>query len=237
MRSLRTPALVPEAVLGWRAWSVTETDDGPRLSSLTRAQRWMPGEELRATCDRHGHDPPRRWCSCGVYAGADPADLAALGRIAGGVVGQVSLWGRVVEHSRGHRATAAYPARLRVVCATCLSAGRGVPATCLDHDDSRGRRRLVPLCTVHAPREAIPDAGAVERRLLDAYQVEQLPDAALERIARRPARTARSRIVGIAAVFALATLVSVFALRSRQQVGRVSEPAPPVSTVRDTSGA
>jgi len=237
MRSLRTPAFVPEAVLGWRAWSVIETDDGPRLSSLTRAQGWTPGEELRAACDRRQHDSPKRWCSCGVYAGADPADLAALGRIAGGVVGQVSLWGRIVEHSRGHRASVAYPARLRLVCATCLSEGRGVPATRVDQEDAGGRTRLIPLCDEHAATEHLPDAVMVERRLLDAYQVERLPDDALRRIERRTSSTSSPRIASLAAVFALLALALAFALSGRQEVRRAAAFSSPVSVVRDTSGA
>jgi hypothetical protein len=42
--------------------------------------------------------------------------LAALGGIAGGgwVVGEVSLWGTVVECARGFRASSAYPLRIHV---------------------------------------------------------------------------------------------------------------------------
>ncbi len=90
--------LSPEAVDGWRAWSVVELDGEFRLSSLTRAETWEPAAPFVATCPRRRHAAPRRLCSCGVYAAAEPEELARLGRIAGAAIGQVSLWGRVAEH-------------------------------------------------------------------------------------------------------------------------------------------
>jgi hypothetical protein len=212
MRSLRNTALVPEPVVGWRAWSVTESEEGLRLSSLTRTEGWVPGEPLRAVCDRRGHAAPNRWCSCGVYAGADPSDLAELGRIAGAAVGQVSLWGSVIEHAHGHRASEAYPARLRLVCVACLADGRGTTATRVDRDRSTARTRLVPQCDEHASDAALPASREIEQQLLATYQIDQLPDVALARIVRRPAAASRRGFVVAAVAVALLALIAGFSL-------------------------
>jgi len=142
-RAFGSVPLSPEPVDGWRAWSVVELDGELRLSSLTRAETWEPVAPFVATCARQ-HAAPGRLCSCGVYAGAEPEELARLGRIAGAAIGQVSLWGRVAEHRRGYRAAIAYPSRLRLVCVTCLGQGMGEPATRVDRDPSPPSR-LFPL--------------------------------------------------------------------------------------------
>src|SRR6478672_9503159 len=132
----RSAPLSPEEVEGWRAWSVVERRGTYVLSSLTRAEDWPPGRPFAARCTRKSHDAPGRRCSCGVYAAADPNELARLGRIAGAAVGQVSLWGRMVEHSHGYRAASAYPTRIRLVCVTCLGEGHAEPAVVVDRDRS-----------------------------------------------------------------------------------------------------
>src|SRR6478609_5779447 len=147
-----------DEVEGWRAWSVVERDGAYVLSSLTRAEAWEPGQPFAAACTRTRHEAPGRRCSCGVYAAADPNELARLGRIAGAAIGQASLWGRLVEHSRGYRAAAAYPTRLRLVCVACLSDGRGEPAAVVDRDTSGERARLRPLCETHAGSASLPSA-------------------------------------------------------------------------------
>ena len=218
MRELRTPREVPfsaEAVDGWRAWSVREHDGDVWLSSLTRAEDWEPAAPFVATCSRRRHAPPRRGCSCGVYAAANPEELAGLGRIAGAAIGQVSLWGRIAEHSRGYRAGAAYPARLRLVCVTCLADGDGVPATRIDRDVSSGRTRVIPLCEEHADGRPLPLAGEIEQRLLARYQVEPVPDASIERIRTDPRveyAEQRSRRRTMAIVAASLSLLAVIAL-------------------------
>jgi hypothetical protein len=236
----RQPPFSTEPAIGWRAWSLTEHDGGLRLSSLTRAQDWEPGEPFRAICDRRRHSAPGRMCSCGVYAGADPEDLARLGRIAGAVVGQVSLWGDVVEHSRGVRATYAYPARLRLVCVLCLADGRAVPAARFDRDRSTGRTKLAPLCEEHAAGRSSLDANPVERALLSTYQVDLLPDETLAQIAPRGSPPRRRLARGAVAVAAVIVMVWLGVGLASRGVGadpvRVASSGP-VSTQRDTSGA
>ena len=217
--------LSPEVVEGWRAWSVVEHDGELRLSSLTRAEQWEPLRPFVASCVRRGHDAPSRACACGVYAAAQPEELAGLGRIAGAAVGQVSLWGRVAQHRRGYRAATAYPARLRLVCVECLGGGVGAPAVRLDRDRTSPRGRLVPLCASHAAGRSLPPARPVEQRLLSTYRVEMVPDAAIERI-RPPVagKTMRARhVVGVlVALLVVVTVALVRAQDRRTDVSRVT---------------
>jgi hypothetical protein len=133
----RAPDLIGPLV-GWRAWHVRETEQGWRLSSIHYGEAWPAGEPLEAACYRsryvsnanlntHArHSAPARDCLCGVY-GAKELDQARQYFIASyssveavppspdyvhRAIGQVSLWGRVVECSQGYRASVAYPARL-----------------------------------------------------------------------------------------------------------------------------
>lgn len=189
----RSPALSLEEIEGWRAWSVVERDGVFVLSSLTRAEEWVPGEPFVATCSRRRHGVPGRRCSCGVYAAADRNELADLGRIAGAAIGQVSLWGQVAEHSRGYRAATAYPSRLRLVCVRCLAEGRGEPAVVVARDRSSWRLRLQPLCATHADGRSLPAAGPVEAELLAAYGVEMVPDASVRAIRGEERTSSRPR--------------------------------------------
>jgi hypothetical protein len=186
MRPFRRPStLFPEEVDGWRAWSVVERDGTFLLSSLTRAEEWAPGEPFVATCSRRRHRAPGRGCSCGVYAAADRNELARLGRIAGAAIGQVSLWGQVAQHSRGYRAGAAYPSRIRLVCSRCLAAGIGEPAVAVERERSSSRTRLRPLCAAHvSDGETLSPAGPVEAQLLAAYGVDLVPEASVRAIHR-----------------------------------------------------
>jgi hypothetical protein len=230
MRAFTKTRQVPfslEIVDGWRAWSVVEHDGEVLLSSLTRAEEWEPSTPFVATCSRRRHLPPRRACSCGVYAAAEPEELAGLGRIAGAAIGQVSLWGRIAEHSRGYRAATAYPARLRLVCVVCLGQGNGVPATRIDRDTSSTRTKLVPLCESHAAGRALPPAGPLEDRLLATYRVELVPDRSVGRIHRDrrrqgKERRSRRRLLAIAAALSLLAAAGVYGWRDHERTGSVA---------------
>lgn len=228
MQLFHRPApLSLEEVEGWRAWSVVERDGAYLLSSLTRAEAWEPGRPFDATCTRKQHDAPGGRCSCGVYAAADPNELASLGRIAGAAIGQVSLWGRLVEHSRGYRAAAAYPTRIRLVCVACLSDGHGEPAAVVERDTSGERTRLRPLCEKHAAGASFPPARPIEAAVLAAYQVDVLPDAAVRNI-QRPAVSRRPRRV---ATWAAAAAIVMFLLAGVVMLTR--HDAPSANTVLD----
>ena len=118
------------AVLGWRAWAVTRTSRGVRLASPLFDHLWLPGEPGVASCLRH-EDPfapaldahavtTQAECGCGFHAARDPADALSYlhGRDAPAtlcrVLGEVTLWGEVLQTEAGWRGTLAYPARLYV---------------------------------------------------------------------------------------------------------------------------
>ena len=67
------------------------------------------------------HAAPQATCHCGLYASTSVKRAArfvqghgSLHEAIGAVIGQVSLWGSVVECECGWRASHAYPARLYV---------------------------------------------------------------------------------------------------------------------------
>jgi len=116
-------------VTGWRAWVVTETAAGLRLGSVLHDEVWTPGTTALAACRRREdffaeplppHQTPSAECGCGFHAARDPAD--ALSYLRGRdepttvcrILGEVALWGRLVETEAGWRAAAAYPVRLYV---------------------------------------------------------------------------------------------------------------------------
>jgi hypothetical protein len=124
-------------VTGWRAWVVTETAAGLRLGSVLYDEVWTPGTTALAVCRRRDdlfaepiapHATPTAACGCGFHAARDPAD--ALSYLRGRdepttvcrILGEVALWGRLVETEAGWRAAAAYPVRLYVPDASIADA-------------------------------------------------------------------------------------------------------------------
>lgn len=106
-----------EPIVAYRTWRV---ENEGRLRSLYADKLsddwavWQPGEPYHAVCRRH--DAPHRDCSCGVYAVKDLSNVATTSAIWSTlVVGEVALWGRIVEHERGYRAQYARPRRLAVL--------------------------------------------------------------------------------------------------------------------------
>jgi len=125
-RTLRESSLV---VTGWRAWVVTETPAGLRLGSVLHDLAWAHGRPALAECRRDDdsfalpipvHPVPGPECNCGFHAARDAVDALsyARGRDEAGTVcrilGEVRLWGHVLETEGGWRASHAYPARLYV---------------------------------------------------------------------------------------------------------------------------
>jgi hypothetical protein len=112
------PALVTADVAGpiraWRMWSEHGDHQIPRLYSIgIGSLPWPPGVPLQAQClrqaiERHAlsHDAaaPAPGCTCGIWALKTAPTQ--------GIVGEVALWGRVIEHAIGYRAEYAYPIRL-----------------------------------------------------------------------------------------------------------------------------
>ena len=111
---------------------VVKEREGFRLRSVVYDALWSPRSELVAHCLHHtlrlpwrkrsSHVPPAGRCRCGIYAarepeeaatyleGRTPADALSVHR----VIGTVSLWGRIVECTRGWRASRAYPKAIYV---------------------------------------------------------------------------------------------------------------------------
>lgn len=115
-----------EPLVGWRAWKVWgppfQEDLCPGLTSVILNTPWTPRTRISA---EHNFDLAIRCrglldmrCSCGIYAFKDPDEAFAyavrvrdrfLGIASDVALGEVSLWGRVVECERGFRAQFAYP--------------------------------------------------------------------------------------------------------------------------------
>ena len=122
---MSTPLFFDETpVVAWRAWALVETGEGPELRSVVYAHPWPARAALRMACEPggcRGARWPMQLHACGIHAFKDRADAVAFPsmwearRFPQGafpeqsVVGQVSLWGRVVEHERGYRGELAYP--------------------------------------------------------------------------------------------------------------------------------
>jgi hypothetical protein len=114
---------------------------------------------VRRTRLRRHHVAPASRCECGIYATArgsvtEHLARASWWRSAGLVVGEVALWGTVVEAEWGWRSGRAYPHRLFFLpppdtdaahASRILSALEryGVPVTALDARTGRAAARAV----------------------------------------------------------------------------------------------
>ena len=120
---------LPDAVVAWRIWRLVDVGETCRLVSAFKWAVWHPGEALVASCltkptalqrlrGKARHHAPDSGCLCGIYG----AELSLLesglsawrDREVGRVVGEVSLWGTVIECEHGFRASLAYPRRIYV---------------------------------------------------------------------------------------------------------------------------
>jgi hypothetical protein len=144
METGRTLRESSRPVTGWRAWVVTETATGVKLGSVLHDLVWTHDRALVAECRREddpfapalpSHPVPGADCNCGFHAARDPVDALsyARGRDEANticrVLGEVSLWGHVLETEGGWRASHAYPARLYVANQSLAAAlaAYGVP--------------------------------------------------------------------------------------------------------------
>lgn len=127
----RAREVVPEAsrvglITGWRCWTVLRPE-GLLRPIWRRGLVWTPGRPYEAFCADDETEFPQRppvhpvpdpACKCGVWAVCHPMLLEEVewtwetDEVL--VVGQVALWGSVIEFQRGWRAQFAYPAHLYV---------------------------------------------------------------------------------------------------------------------------
>jgi hypothetical protein len=122
--------LVPDLsmpIVGWRLWAAGHQRQGWTLRSPFHHTTWEAREPLEARCGagrrpwrrRPPHHAPQLGCDCGIYALTWPSFVryAGFGMLHDKqlpVLGEVALWGEVVEAERGWRAQFAYPTRLFV---------------------------------------------------------------------------------------------------------------------------
>lgn len=117
-----------DPVVAWRYWQVSP---GRLLRSVTQKWiEWPPGEPMRARCLEVNHPAPDPDCGCGVYGTADLDALKEHGLClfpdVALVIGQVSLWGRVIGNGGlrgpnaavGWRGELGYPVRLSLAVDT-----------------------------------------------------------------------------------------------------------------------
>jgi hypothetical protein len=116
-------------ITGWRLWRISERRRQSRLRSLFLDDVWPWLEPLEARCAiprlawrrlRAPHPAPDGDCDCGIYATLWSTVASQLGRSKWGrrpdfVVGEVALWGTVVEAELGWRSAYAYPQRMFVL--------------------------------------------------------------------------------------------------------------------------
>lgn len=97
------PALPTADTMGpiraWRLWRIK----GERLWSVAHGMEWRPGVPMQGQPAPHDQ--------AGVYAVKDRA-YPFHAYDGDTILGEVGLWGRVIEHEHGFRAEYAYPIRL-----------------------------------------------------------------------------------------------------------------------------
>lgn len=133
-RKVKPKIVIPDlttCIIGWRGWRVTTSGNEYRLQGLGRDAVWEPKKPVKAECRKDvlrtpfifgdpfverpkPHDCPDKDCSCGVWAFRDLNEFKKMGESysSTAVVGQVYLWGRVLECENGYRAQFAVPKEL-----------------------------------------------------------------------------------------------------------------------------
>jgi hypothetical protein len=165
-----------EPFQAWRVWRVVRHDGEYSLGSVVKQTLWPAGEPLAAEClgcrrlfpwprRKRRHDAPEACCECGIYA----AGLERIGQYVAGapcrgvacVLGQVALWGTVIECERGFRASQAYPTRIYV------------PADGGDPWRISWEEVALGLCRYQVPVEALAARAPDAIRHLAEQQAEQ----------------------------------------------------------------
>jgi hypothetical protein len=152
MSALSAPDAI-QPIRAWRVWKAVRMPDGSvLLGSLVGRTAWPRGEAMRAHCRRSGHPAPSAGCSCGIYAHRSRDAALQHARDSGPdlIVGEVELWGHVVEHEHGFRAERARPIALMVPLTNGIgeaSAATDALARCSALSTYGVRTHLVDLAT------------------------------------------------------------------------------------------
>jgi len=100
-----------EPIIAWRAWNVLWPY---HLVNLNNHDLWLPRERMEARCIREEHpegkEIPSIECTCGIYALQTKEEVQK--QFPALVYGEVYLWGRIVEFTKGYKAQFAYPKSL-----------------------------------------------------------------------------------------------------------------------------
>ena len=107
----RSPDFV-HTLTAWRRWKV----NGGMLEALGSESKWEPRRAPRANCRvSSNHAAPHFGCNCGYWSFKTREGLTkALAQYSStvDVIGQVEIWGRVIECKNGFRSEFAYPKEL-----------------------------------------------------------------------------------------------------------------------------
>lgn len=124
-----------EVITGWRGWVLSPAHNFGQLlpvamGSPTTNDTWLPLQVSVARCVRTRgpaspsqdtcphcqgslHEVPVLGCHCGLWAFKTRELLEShLAISADHAVGEVALWGKLIEHEHGYRARFAYPTKL-----------------------------------------------------------------------------------------------------------------------------
>lgn len=116
-----------EPLVGWRMWDVLHTtkEEGWRLKAISHTHIWEPYVPMRGTCNNKppeeitDHVCPSWEHRCGVHAVKEVFQVKKWGSPTNGpravhvrVLGELDMWGRVLEYEEGFRAEWGYPRKL-----------------------------------------------------------------------------------------------------------------------------
>ena len=106
-----------EPIIAWREWSFLYPN---YLLDRGKFQAWEPRVRYEARCRANEeHLAPDLSCSCGIYAYNSREGV--INDFPREIIGQVYLWGRVIEHEHGYRAQFAYPKSLIIINESILA--------------------------------------------------------------------------------------------------------------------
>ncbi len=104
-------------LVGWRGWNVIQP--GFLTTSSITPTLWLPNERTEAVCRDHQeleetipHHESWTCKVCGIYAFNSPEEIFKQNYSKQTVLGEVWLWGKVIECRRGFRAQYACPKKL-----------------------------------------------------------------------------------------------------------------------------
>lgn len=101
-------------IVAYRTWKFLEPYF---LADVNNTTVWLPCEKLEARCAFYdSHIAPMSSCSCGIYALKD--GVTHEYNQANAFVGEVYLWGRILEFEKGYRVQYAYPKSIGVCAYT-----------------------------------------------------------------------------------------------------------------------